>query len=518
MAARMDADAAKRPTAPARLAVARAIAARIPGRGLFAAVLVFCYGYFFSPANTNTLSRYDMVVALAQGTAIIDPLRANTIDVSFYAGHYYSPRSLGPSLLAVPVYKLLARLATATATQPTVTFDIGYFNLFTAVPVCVACALVFAAFVARLRPALAGTALPLVAASAFALGTLFFPFATVFFGHAFAGALAFTGFYLLYRARPSLRRGGLLVALAGLLVGYAVISEYPLAVVALILCGYVAAVFPQERWRMLALFVAGALPCALLLAGYNWLAFGSPLHLSYAYVTGGQFQGQHGGLFGVTLPSLGGLIEILAWPRGLLVESPFLIFVPLGLVRWWRGSARPSPEVVVCAAITVVYPLLVASYYLPMAGENLPGPRLLVPMLPFTCLALAWVVGDPRRWLRATFAALLACGFALSALYVLLGVREYHTYLTYPLDTLFGPLLRTGLVPALNGPTPQSFGTQIFQLSWLASLRVFLVPLIAWCAYVVYRAATAHPVAPPPSSPPLDATPSAPLDTAGAGS
>ena len=471
---------------------------RIPDRGLFAAVLVFCYGYFLSPANTNSISRYDMVVALASGTAIIDPNAHNTIDVSFYAGHYYSPRTLGPSLLAVPIYQLVSTLAAAMHSRPTLTFYVAYFNLFTAVPVCVAAALVFAAFVARLRPAVAATPVPLVAASAFALATLYFPFAGVFFGHAFAGGLIFIGFYLLYRSRGHPRAGRLVFA-GGLLVGYAVISEYLLAVVACVLCGYVWAISPdRDRVRLTALFLAGTLPSVALLGWYDWLAFGSPLHLSYGYVAGTEFAGQHSGLFGVTLPSVAGLIEILAWPRGLLVESPFLAFVPLGLVRWWRsgharhtgprGAAHPPAEALVCTLITVVYPLLVASYYLPMAGENLPGPRLLVPMLPFACLPLAWAVDEPRRWLRASFVALLAFGFVLSALYLLLGTREYHTYLTYPAVDLFVPLLTTGKAPAMNGSTPQSWGTQLLGLSWLASQRVFLVPFAAWCVYVLDRA------------------------------
>lgn len=466
----------------------RRIVARLSRRERwFPAALIFCYAYFLMPANTNSLSRYDMVVALANGTAIIDPNAANTIDVSFYAGHYYSPRSLGPSLLAVPVYKVISALSSLTHTQPTITFYIAYFNLFTAVPVCVIAALVFAAFVARLRPELAETPLPVVAASAFALGTLFFPFSTVFFSHAFAGGLIFIGFYLLYRARSQPHPERFVLG-GGLLAGYAVISEYPLAVVALLLCGYVWAAFPPTvRGRMLALFIAATLPSALLLAGYNWLAFGSPLHMSYAYVSNGEFQGQHSGLFGISLPSLDGLVQILVWPRGLLVESPFLALVVLGFVRWWRSGARPPAEAVLCIAISIAYPLLISSYFLPMAGENLPGPRLLVPMLPFTCLALAWVVDEPRRWLRAGFATLLAFAFAITALYVVVGVHEYHTYLTYPFVDLFLPTLGTGEVPALNAPTPQSLGTEMLQLPWLASQRVFLVPFVAWCGYMVYR-------------------------------
>jgi len=452
----------------------------------FLGVLLLAYGYFLQPETTNSISRWDMVYALAHGTTSIDINAANTIDVSFYHGHYYSPRSLGPSLLAVPVYWLLqAIFALFHMRAPGLTFETAWMNLLTTVPIALLAALVFARFVGRLRPELAGSALPIVAASAFALGTLFFPYANEFYGHALGGSLAFLGFYLLYRARTSPRPARLVFG-AGLLVGYAVISEYPLAVVAAVLVLYGAFAFPAaSRWRLLAIFIAGTLPSALLLAGYNTIAFGGPLRLSYGYVSGGEFQGQHSGLFGVTLPTLGGLVQILAWPRGLLIESPFLILLPLGFVRWWRATARPSAEVLVCAAIAAIYPLLISSYYLPMAGENLPGPRLLVPTLPFTCLALAWVVDEPRRWLRAGFAVLLGLGFLISPLFVLLGVREYHTYLTYPIGELFLPVLGTGHVPDANGATPPNLGTLLLQVPPVVSIWLFLIPFAVWCGVVL---------------------------------
>jgi hypothetical protein len=114
------------------------------------------------------------------------------------------------------------------------------------------------------------------------------------------------------------------------------------------------------------------------------------------------------------------------------------------------------PEALVSLAVTVLYPLAISSYFLPMAGENLPGPRLLVPMLPFTCLALAWVVDYPRRWLRIALAVALAYAVAMSFLFVALGVRIFHTFLPFPLTDLYWPLISTGIVPARNGPTPQS--------------------------------------------------------------
>ena len=101
---------------------------------------------------------------------------------------------------------------------------------------------------------------------------------------------------------------------------------------------------------------------------------------------------------------------------------------------WTTIQAPGVPEALVSLAVILLYPLAISSYFLPMAGENLPGPRLLVPMLPFACLALAWVVDHPRRWLRVTLAVSLIFGVAMSFLFVALGVRIYHTYVRVPLE------------------------------------------------------------------------------------
>ena len=456
---------------------------------LFWGLLVLSYVYFLEPAGTNTISRYDMVWALAHGTAIIDHLAKNTIDVSQYHGHFYSPRSIGLSLLAVPAFWIVNWvMGNPPVTQWSMDVAVPLVNLFTVVPIAISATVVFYRFILKLRPALAGTPIPLVVTTAFALGTLEYPFAVSFFSHAAGGCLMFCGFYLLYRA-PRSSHPERLVLFAGALVGLAVIIEYPTGVIMLVLVAYLLALFPGRRLRMLILFGLAMVPSALVLGWYDWFAFGNPFHISYDSVVGQQFHGQHTGFFGIGLPQPIGLEEILAWPRGLLVESPFLIFVVFGFIRWWRSSARPAPEMLVCLAVSVIYPLLVSSYYLPMAGQNLPGPRLLVPMLPFACLALAWALDAVNVLVRGVFAVLLALGVLLSYLYVVLGVYEYHLWLTYPITNLYIPVLQNGSVPIVVGkiPTPYNLATLYFQMAQAASLYIVLVPLAAWTIYLGVR-------------------------------
>lgn len=460
----------------------------------FAALIVFCYVFYISPAGTNTISRYDMVYALAHGVANIDIHASNTIDVSYFNGHWYSPRSLGLSLLAVPMLAVIGHFFDLdNYTQMNLTQQIGLLNAVTLLPVTVVGALAFRRFVARLRPALASSPLPYVVAGMFALGTLAFPFSTTFYSHMFGGALIFTAFYLLFGARDR-QRSGWRIALAGLLTGIAVISEYPVGVIMLLLGGYILLAFPGRRIQSLILFGIGIAPSALALGWYNWFAFGNPLSLSYGFVSGSEFSGQHTGFFGVTLPRPLGLWEILGYPRGLLIESPFLVLVPLGLIRWYRSKTFRL-EALVAIIISIVYPLIVSSYFLPMAGENLPGPRLLTPALAFACMGLIWVVDDPRLWLRRLLVVMLGFSLVISYLYVVTGVRIYHTYGAYPITDLFWPTLKTGVVPARNGPPVPNLATHLLHVPANLSIWLAAIPIALWF-YAAARALLQRETAP----------------------
>lgn len=106
----------------------------------------------------------------------------------------------------------------------------------------------------------------------------------------------------------------------------------------------------------------------------------------------------------------------------------------------------------------------------------------MVPMLPFACLALAWAVDDRRTLVRAAFAVLLGVGVALSSLYVVTGVREYHTLLTYPIGNLYLPVLSTGYVPHVSGygPTPLNLATYYLGIKLPESMYIVLIPLAIW--------------------------------------
>ena len=331
-----------------------------------------------SPVYISTAQdtvRLCLTRSLADGRLTIDPCVGDNIDQARYEGRVYSDKAPGMSLLALPAATLL-RLPSADEWHHARDARVWAVRLLTSGVAFVLLAVAVGRVAEGLAPGAGGFALV-----SFGLGTLVAPLAATTFGHVTAAALAFGAFVLCTRGR---------LAAAGLTAGAAVLVEYQAALVVLVLAAYAA----LRGWRPVARYSgAAAIPLAML-AAYNWRAFGSPLHLSYRYVTNRFAAEQASGLFGIRPPNLHGTYWVFAGDRGLLIASAVLVAAAAGLVLLSRTYRA---EALVCAAITLLFVAVNCGYFLPYGGTS-PGPRFLVPALPFLAVGFGPAFA---RWPRA---------------------------------------------------------------------------------------------------------------------
>jgi hypothetical protein len=231
------------------------------------------------------------------------------------------------------------------------------------------------------------------------MGTMLLPFASAYFSHVLSATLGFAAFVL--ARSKGVEQTGRRLAASGVVAGLAVFTEIPLLIIAALIFAYIVAEQPRvarAAWYG-AGFVVGVLPLWL----YDQWAFGSPFKTGYADAvldlgtSGHDVLGANGsGFFGLGRPDLGAAQDLLFSQKGLFVLTPITLVAVLALpLLWRRGYPR---EALLIGAVALAMLVYNASYYLPFGGAT-PGPRFLIPLLPFLALPLGVAFS---RWPTAT--------------------------------------------------------------------------------------------------------------------
>jgi hypothetical protein len=418
---------------------------------LIAAVLLLSYTYVLPRwADWSQNSRLDLARALSeQQSVIIDDYVANTGDYALYRGHAYSDKAPGPVFLALPAALALrpaldlpatqayaARLANRGALAGTLNPAGSGLNadklrafalqaVLTLLAIALPCALGALALLGLLRHLGAPAGLAGLLTLAYGLASGVAPYAGNFYSHALVAALLAGAWAV--AARPYAPARALL---AGLLLGWALISEYPAALAALPIG--LAAAWGWRRPGAVGWAALGGLGPVLLLALYDWRAFGTPLPVGYEHSA--LWQSQHqSGFLSITYPrpeAIWGLTFGLY--RGMFVRAPWLLLALPGYVLWWRARRERA-----WWWVALLAPLGLLVFYgssVMWWGGFAAGARYLALAVPFLAVAsapaAAWLWH--ARWGRAALLLLIACSLALTWAEALAGQG-------FPPDTIANP-------------------------------------------------------------------------------
>ena len=461
-------------------------------------LLLSCYTYFFPRASGDwgQSVRLDQVLAIVdEQTLNIDSYHSNTEDYAFYNDHYYNVKALGTTFLGVPVYmafkvllkipslgRVLMSLGYHDPSHPSpdywnqIPVSEGYFasvlyfvTVFTVAFPSAILGVVFYRLLGRFSDQPShriGLTL------AYGLATIAFPYSGAFYGHQLAAALAFTAFYLLLSLQDH-RLGVKELMLVGLLLGGAVLTEYPIALIVAILLLYAS--YRLRDPLRIAWILAGGLPSLALLMSYNYAIFETVLPVSYLYSP--YFQEEmHTGLMGLTYPRLDALHGITFSPyRGLFFLSPFLLLALPGFYSFLR-ERRYRPEAITILVIVLSFFLFNASYAIWWGGWAV-GPRHLIPVLPFMAFPTIFFLKNPphsnesskeRRWKEILTFCLVVLSFLLVWAETIGGEH-------FPPDYLHHPLTDFSLPNYLEGRLARNLGMAIGLPAWYSLLPLLVL-------------------------------------------
>jgi hypothetical protein len=331
--------------------------------------LAFATALLVQPFGYNQGAHYALVRALADGAPRIDAYRDFSGDIGYYKGHYYSNKAPGLAFVTLPVYKVAHAIGLPSG--------VHVLSLWGVLLPGILLLLLVWRVADRAEPGYGF-------AAAFTLGiaTLVLPFLGLYFAHILSAMLGFAAFAVLWSERDGHRRLWL-VAAAGFLAGFAVVVEYPLALTAVVLGVY--AISRRPVFSRGLVWTGGVFAGLLPLLAFNRWAFGSFTQLSYSHLVVNSKPGPPI----VAEPTEQGFqprvaVELLLSARGLLTLAPIVAVGIVGAVFLYR---RRRAEALTVGAIAGSF-LIYNTSFIYFGGFG-PGPRYLIPALPFAVVGLA---------------------------------------------------------------------------------------------------------------------------------
>ncbi len=381
-------------------------------------------GWYWQSRDWNVASRLMLVYALGdRGTITIDGLQRQTGDLAFKDGHYYCDKAPGFSLLATPSY-VIGKQVFGWPDHPLNQDGFAYWLADAWVTWCssgLASAIIAAGICLILNKHGLNPYISLVCGISTIWASPMAVYATLAYGHQAASGLFVGATAILFCKHKS--KNALWPVLAGLCCGLGVLTELAQAPLAIVI-GLVGLSFghgPAAKTRIGSLLFTGALPTALILMLYNFIAFGSAFDMGYFHHATQQFARVHSAdnPLGLGSPDFSRLPQLL-WGqyRGLCFYSPWVLLAPFG---WFLMLRNRHYRLLVITLAGLLVPLWVNLSYPEWTGGWSTGPRLLTPALPWLGLASGYSLND--KWLRRLSPPLYLAGLILADLFLSVGGR-----------------------------------------------------------------------------------------------
>lgn len=377
----------------------------MPGWGVFAAFFCLCaltLGRGFYSSDGEVM--FQTTAALVERrTLVLSPEPGLPQIVAGRDGRFYSKYDPGLPLLAVPFYLAGDRLAAVNHAHRTA---IAALSVLLLSALAAATALTLLLALARsLAPT--GDTHPLLLTLAAGIGTPLWWYGRTLFPEAILACALTAAVTFTVRTRDRPAR----LVLAGAALGVGILTRAALAIYALPLAVLASRSGSHPARRLLWLGL-GIAPFAGGLLLHNALRFGDPLLTGYA-----------GEGFSTSLwRGIGGLL--VSPGKGVWLYAPPLLLC----VALWPRFRRSQPALAMFLALAWGIALLFYGSWWAWDGGWAWGPRLLVPLLPLSCLPLLTLPTRPR-WSRTANLAIML-GAAVNLLGVLTNPVTHYAELT----------------------------------------------------------------------------------------
>ncbi|MFM1802897.1 MAG: hypothetical protein RJA81_2249 [Planctomycetota bacterium] len=405
-------------------------------------------GWFHQSRDWNSASRLMLVYALGDRASIsIDGLQRQTGDLAFKDGHYFCDKAPGYSFLAVPAY-VSGKSLFGWPDHPLNQDGFAYWTAdfwVTWLTSGLATGIIAVILFQILTSLNITTRWASVSSLMCCFASPMMVYASLAYGHQVASAL-FLGSAWIALAKEKWIRSPKRLVLIGICCGFGVLTELAQAPLA-ILIGLVVLCSdrnPQKILNHAGYLIIGAVPSALILFAYNFIAFGSPLDMGYFHHATQQFAKVHSAdnPLGLTAPDFSHLMPLI-WGeyRGLLFYAPWAILAPVG---WLKMVLGRNYGVLSLSLGGFLIPLWVNLSYPEWTGGWSTGPRLLVPALPWLALASGYSMS--QKFCRFISVPLFLWGWVITILFVSVGGRISQD-IQRPLRDAVLPLWSGGRMP-----------------------------------------------------------------------